>query len=46
MIYGQSLLLYIVDEAAIREQRRRFGGGVMSLTWNTDVPPGKSGSLM
>ena len=38
--------LDFVDEAAIMEQRGRFGGIRMVWTWNTDVPPGKSGSLM
>ena len=33
------------DHGTVRE-RGRFGGGVMSWIRNTDVPPGKSGSLM
>ena len=40
------IALDFVDEAAIMEHRGRFGGSVMSLTRNTDVLPGKSGSLM
>ena len=38
--------LDFVDEAAIMEQRGRFGGIRMVWIWNTDVSPGKSGSLM
>ena len=38
--------LNFVDEVAIMEQRSRFGGIRMVWTRNTDIAPGKSGSLM
>ena len=38
--------LDFVDQAAIMEQRGRFGSIRMVWTWNTGVSPGKSGSMM
>ena len=38
--------LDFVDEAAIREQRGRFGSIRMVWIWNTGVSPGKSGSMI